>query len=152
MKSLTNQEFIERAKALHGEKYAYAKVVYTGSQGKVTIVCPTHGLFEQRATNHLSGQGCPKCGVPNKLTPKEFIEKAQAVHGTKYMYQKTEYVSADTRIKIMCPTHGEFTMLPKQFLKGEGCLRCKRKVKKPRTQSSNFENHIISFMKNKNII
>lgn len=39
----------------------YSKVNYTNSKGKITIICPKHGDFEQIAGNHVRGNGCPKC-------------------------------------------------------------------------------------------
>ena len=64
-KSRSNkEEFIEKAKEVHGDKYGYDKVVYHNCDTKVTINCPIHGDFEQSPYCHLTGQGCSKC---NKL-------------------------------------------------------------------------------------
>lgn len=60
-KLMTNEEFIERARKVHNDKYDYSKVRYEKSDKKVKIICPDHGEFEQIARNHLFGQGCPKC-------------------------------------------------------------------------------------------
>jgi len=38
-------------------------VNYVQSDKKVTIICPIHGEFEQRASSHLHGYGCKKCGT-----------------------------------------------------------------------------------------
>ena len=55
------EEFITKAKAVHGNKYDYSKVVYKGSNKKVTIICPKHGEFEITPHKHKTGQGCSKC-------------------------------------------------------------------------------------------
>jgi hypothetical protein len=55
--------FITKAIGVHGERYDYSKVNYTRSAERVSILCKLHGNFEQQANNHLSGQGCPECGV-----------------------------------------------------------------------------------------
>lgn len=60
-KALTTEEFIERAKKIHGDKYSYTNVKYTGSQKKVCIICKKHGFFYQIPASHLKGCGCPKC-------------------------------------------------------------------------------------------
>ena len=60
-KFLTTEEFIERAKQIHGDKYDYSKVEYKGSHKDVIIICPKHGKFEQKAYSHLQGKGCPIC-------------------------------------------------------------------------------------------
>ena len=60
-KKLTQEEFIERARQVHGDKYDYSMVEYVNSVSKVKIVCPKHGIFEQIPNNHLRGAGCFKC-------------------------------------------------------------------------------------------
>ena len=40
MRKLTTQEFIEKAKKVHGNKYNYSKVEYIKSGLKVCIICP----------------------------------------------------------------------------------------------------------------
>lgn len=61
-KKLTNQAFINKANAKHKNKYTYSKCNYTGTFNNVIITCAKHGKFEQRANNHLNGQGCSMCG------------------------------------------------------------------------------------------
>ena len=119
----TTEEFIEKAKAVHGDKYDYSKVVYNGANEKVCIVCPEHGEFWQSPSNHLGGNGCPKC-VEKNTTSENFIEKAKAVHGDKYDYSKSVYVNAFTPVCIICPKHGEFYQRPSTHLRGSGCPKC----------------------------
>ena len=61
MKRLTKEEFILKARQIHGWKYDYSKVVYLNNRTPVCIICPEHGEFWQTPHGHLSGQGCPKC-------------------------------------------------------------------------------------------
>lgn len=58
---ITTEEFIRRAKEIHGDRYDYSKVVYTNAITKVCIICPIHGEFWQTPNSHLSGKGCKKC-------------------------------------------------------------------------------------------
>ena len=60
---LTTEQFIKKAKAIHGDKYDYSKTDYVNSHTKVCIICPEHGEFWQIPTDHLSGCGCPKCHI-----------------------------------------------------------------------------------------
>lgn len=53
--------FIRKARLVHGDEFDYSDVVYTGDSGKVSIICRAHGMFEQKATNHLQGNKCPRC-------------------------------------------------------------------------------------------
>ena len=57
----TTAEFIKEAKEKHGNRYDYSQVKYINSATKVKIICEEHGVFEQIPSNHLQGQGCPKC-------------------------------------------------------------------------------------------
>jgi hypothetical protein len=57
----TTEEFITRAKQIHGEKYNYSKVNYKNIVTPIIIICNKHGEFIQRPDNHLDGCGCPKC-------------------------------------------------------------------------------------------
>lgn len=62
MKKLTTEEFIEKARKVHGDKYDYSKVTYVNNHSKVIIVCPLHGEFLQTPNKHLqSNRGCPEC-------------------------------------------------------------------------------------------
>jgi hypothetical protein len=60
-KKLTTEEFIAKAKKVHGKRYDYSKVIYIHSYVDVNIICPEHGMFERQPFRHLSGQGCPIC-------------------------------------------------------------------------------------------
>ena len=60
-KKYTTEEWVEKAKNVHGDKYDYSKVIYVNSTVKVCIICPIHGEFFQEANSHLNGSGCPCC-------------------------------------------------------------------------------------------
>ena len=125
--SLNTEQFIKRAKKVHGNKYDYSKTEYINSSTKVCIICPIHGEFWQRPTEHLRGRGCKKCGdlsvgIKNsRITTDEFIERAKKVHGDKYDYSKTEYISPRKKICIIDKEFGEFWMMPYAHLNGQGC-------------------------------
>lgn len=58
---MTIEDFIQKAKEVHGDKYDYSLVEYKNSSTKIKIICPKHGVFEQTPNNHLSGCGCLSC-------------------------------------------------------------------------------------------
>lgn len=120
----TQEEFISKAREVHGDKYDYSKVEYKGNKNKVCIICPEHGEFWQLPSSHLKGAGCPNCSGNKKYTTKEFIEKARKIHGDKYDYSKVEYVNSETKVCIICPEHGEFWQKPARHLMGQGCPNC----------------------------
>ena len=125
----TTKEFIENAKLIHGDKYDYSLVNYVNSKTKVKIICPIHGEFEQIPNNHLKGAKCFKCKIDklttlNKISVDEFIDKAKLIHGDKYDYSLVEYVTTYTKVKIICPIHGEFEQSPNSHLRGSNCHEC----------------------------
>lgn len=61
MRKLTQEEFIERARLIHGDKYDYSKVEYKGYNVKVCIICPIHGEFLMTPHGLLDGYGCRRC-------------------------------------------------------------------------------------------
>ncbi len=124
MRKLTTEEFITKAKEVHGDKYDYSNTPYINSRTKINITCSIHGEFSQIAANHLAGQGCSVCAGTEKSTTEKFNEKAIKIHVGKYDYSKVSYVNNITKVKIICPTHGIFEQIPKHHLKGHGCFQC----------------------------
>ena len=61
-RKITFEEFIERARKIHGDKYDYSKVEYINITTPIIIICPKHKPFKQTPENHLQGQGCIFCG------------------------------------------------------------------------------------------
>ena len=129
MKKVTTKEFIERARAVHGDKYDYSKVDYKYKDVKVCIICPKHGEFWQRPNDHLKGHGCPSCkgeklSELNTKSWEELIVDFKLIHGDKYTYDKTTYVNAKTKMRMACPIHGDFFMRPYAHLNGQSCPLC----------------------------
>lgn len=68
------EQFVNRARQVHGEKYDYALVHYSTARKRVTIVCPVHGVFEQTPNMHLRS-GCRRCAddaLPGAYSEKRF--------------------------------------------------------------------------------
>lgn len=129
MAKLTTEEFITKAKAIHGNRYDYSKVEYVNNHTPVKIVCPIHGVFEQRPNNHLHNNGCPKCTILTRAAKHAtsqdvWIERAKRIHNNRYDYSKVTYVNNHTPISIICPIHGEFMQTPANHIKGQGCPIC----------------------------
>ena len=128
-KKLTTDEFIEKAKKIHGDKYDYSLVEYINCRIKVEIICPKHGVFKQNPHSHLQNHGCPYCGESKKLTTEEFIEKSKKVHGDKYDYSLVKYKTNHNKVKIICPKHGEFNQSPNSHLRKSDCPKCSGNIK-----------------------
>ena len=61
----------------------------------------------------------------NRLTKKEFIDKAIIKHGNLYKYSKVKYINNHTDVTIICVYHGEFNQNPSSHLSGSGCPICR---------------------------
>ena len=121
---LTTDDFIRKAKVVHGDRYDYSKVVYVAAIEDVTIICREHGEFKQRPANHNSGRGCRVCGGNKPLTLDEFIERANKIHDGRYDYSRVEFQNVESKVEIICPDHGSFHQRLFSHLKGFGCDRC----------------------------
>lgn len=120
------EKFIIDAKNVHGNKYDYSKVNYVNKNVKVIITCLVHGDFSQSPDHHLRGQGCSTCGGCIKKDTEQFITASKIIHGDKYDYSKTDYVSNKIYVIIICSSHGEFEQTPDCHLSGKGCVGCGR--------------------------
>jgi hypothetical protein len=127
----TRQEtFIRDAIKVHGNLYDYKKVVYIDTLSNVTIICRTHGAFEQSPNVHRNQKsGCQKCAVETTrkkpMSTEKYIERVEREHGKEYTYENTKYTHHEDSIKVTCRTHGEFSIKAKHhlYLK-RGCPKC----------------------------
>lgn len=121
--------FIEKANKVHNNFYDYSKAIYNGATNKIKIICSVHGDFEQRVSDHLSGNGCNKCGIMRqsegaRSSTTKFILKSFETHGDIYDYSKVEYIGSKNKVIIGCRQHGDFEQIPGRHIEGGGCPRC----------------------------
>lgn len=126
MKTLSTEQFILKARKVHGDFFNYDHVKYRGCHEKITITCPFHGDFETTPVLHLKGCRCPKCmKVKPQMNTKQFIEAAKQVHGDRYDYSKVVYEKSIRKVEIICRHHGSFFVTPNNHLsKRVGCPTC----------------------------
>lgn len=141
---LTTEQFVAKAKSVHGEKFDYSETEYVNNSTKICIICPTHGESWILPRQHLIGFGCRKCGYDarKKKQPKStasFVTDAKSVHGDKYDYSETVYTGLGKKISFICPEHGEVSVIAGNHLRGHGCPKCgiSRRTKRqlPTTES-----------------
>jgi uncharacterized protein YggL (DUF469 family) len=128
-RTLSVDDFIEKAKQIHNNKYSYDKINYSKRNEHIIIICPVHGEFTQLPKSHLKGYGCRMCA--NELNSKSkrklhdtFIQEAIEHHGNTYDYSNVSYIDCYTKIIIICKKHGEFQQSPSDHLSGRGCVNC----------------------------
>ncbi len=120
---LTQTEFLNRAHALHGNKYDYSKATYVNTHTKIDILCPIHGSIKTTPKYHLNSPGCSFC-AKGTITHDIFIVQAKLKHGEKYNYELVKFHNNSKPVKIICKRHGEFIQSPHVHLLGHGCMQC----------------------------
>lgn len=129
------ENFIQKATIIHNNKYGYSLVLYKNVHTKVSIECPSHGIFEQTPKNHINSSGCPKCAYEFKAkkqskSNEQFIKELYHVHGDKYEYSNVNYINNKTNIQIHCKEHNFiFEIRPSHILRGHGCSKCSKNYK-----------------------
>lgn len=139
-----DKKFKIHANKVHNNFYDYSLMNYENSYTKIKIICPKHGVFEQKPAQHLFGHGCLMCKRDSMFDNKDtFIIKGNKVHNFFYDYSIADYINSYTKVDIICPIHGIFKQKPKDHLnKKQGCPKCK---------SSKGENIILTYLEQKNI-
>lgn len=130
-RKLTTEEFIQKARTIHGDKYNYSLVNYISAFKKIKIICPVHGIFIQTPCSHSYRFGCPKCrddklAINRKKSLEQFIIDANKIHEYIYDYSLVQYINAHVKIKILCPKHGLFEQTPNNHLNKKSCPKCKK--------------------------
>lgn len=112
----------------------------------------------KKSKKNLTSRVCARCGIDykpshskqeycgrncknqtRKYTTAEFIQKANKLHKNSYEYSKTTYESADKKVIITCPKHGDFLQTPRKHLARQGCNECANllRAKRATTASKN---------------
>ena len=125
-----SEYFTNKSKEIFGGAFDYSLFEYKTLKQESIIICPIHGKFNKTPHAHLYlKQGCQKCGrnaLVSKVskTTEDFINKSNDVHNFKYDYKLTIYTKISNKVKIVCPTHGEYEQIAGNHLQGSGCKEC----------------------------
>ena len=127
-KTLTLDNFIRKAKIVHGDKYDYSQIK-SMENGSIPVTIGYNGIYyTQRPYDHLSGKRPENRVLSVRKTIKKFIDDANLVHDYKYSYDKAIYVTNRVKLIITCPIHGDFEQIPNSHLGGSGCPTCKDSI------------------------
>ena len=125
----TTEDFVTKAKELYGDRFDYSKTVYTTLRTKLEITCREHGPFNLYPFNHLKGNGgCRECSGNKPMTTEVYIQRAKSIHGDKYDYSETSYISARNKVTIICPKHGKFEVIANEHIREDRASNCKKCV------------------------
>lgn len=89
--------FVDKATAVHGDRYSYDKFIYVNCKTKGIITCNIHGDFEQNADSHINARsGCPHCGSGGTYSEWYFRDNPEMkdVGGVLYLVE----MSNDTEV------------------------------------------------------
>ena len=134
---ITNKQTIEafrtledRFREIHNDKYDYSKSIYKSMNTPIEIYCKEHShYYTYQPYNHLSGKsGCKYCkaearGKIFRKDPEVFLKEVQHIH-PEYDFSKTEYITSDIPVIVICKDHGEFSIRPADLLRGHKCKEC----------------------------
>ena len=122
--------FLDRAHKIHKDQYTYDENSYVNYSTRMNIYCNEHRFFSQTPHSHISMKtGCPKCGdikggQSNSHSWDVVLNLFKEIHGLKYNYDKTSYVSAAKKMRMECKIHGWFEQRSNLHYSGTGCPKC----------------------------
>ena len=126
----TTEEFIKKARSIHGDKYNYDKTKYIRALSPVIITCPEHGDFKQKPNGHLSGQGCPFCKQSHiEREIREFLTENKIAFKQEYTPEwvkplHIDFFIPDKKIAIECQGLQHF--IPAKYYGGERGLAIRK--------------------------
>lgn len=127
---VTIDEWVKDCTKIHGGKFDYSKVTFDKVDEIVTIICPYHGEFKQRAREHRVN-GCSTCG---KLTgayayskDENYVEKAKEIESYLYVFEFEDFykigISNNPRSrKINVKSRLKLDYTPKTLIKRKDSL------------------------------
>lgn len=112
-KRISTSDIIERFKKKHKDKYDYSLIPDTiKCEEKIDILCPHHGTFTQRVSNHIRGDGCPTCAGNEALTIEDMKALAEERNG---LCLSSSYRNLRTKLKWRCADGHEWEASPDQI-------------------------------------
>ncbi|AOQ26834.1 hypothetical protein [Vibrio phage S4-7] len=130
-KKLSFEDFVKRAREVHGDKYNYYEDGYTSSNNLIKVNCKNHGDFKTTPARHTHNKvKCPKCNQEDRkqrliqkytLRVKENTEDKVKVVDWGIFENERSSVEGD------CKQHGNFKSTVYSIIKTKhnGCPKCK---------------------------
>jgi hypothetical protein len=155
---LSTDQFIEKSKKIHGDKFLYDKTNYINYRSCVTIGCKKHGYFQQLARVNLSGFGCPKCSesrgestISDYLIEKKIKFERQYKFENCFFKNKLAFDFYLTELNCCIEYNGYQHYYPVKYFGGENNFEeqvLKDKIKKDYCQKNNIDLLIIKYNEN----
>lgn len=142
-KQKQNDLFLEELKRVRGEDFQPLQE-YKGAGKRIEVLhAPCAKSFEVTPNNLISNKsGCPHCYGNFTPTTEDFINSVEKTYSDRYEVLG-EYVNNRVKVKVKHrPCGFEWSVIPKDFLKGHGCPKC---------QSSKGEEFIRGWLTSKDV-
>lgn len=124
MKKASFEDFVAKARDVHGLTYEYPPQAWAGYRSPVEVVCPRHGVFKPKAHNHVAGTGCPACAAAARVDGGRFLDRVRALH-PGLDFSESVYLGAAKPISFKCPEHGLVRRRAAHLLTlPSGCPQC----------------------------
>jgi len=88
------EQFIKDSKEIHNDKYDYSLVKYKNNLTEVKIICPIHGIFEQKPKYHIKNNGCPICkSSKGELSIKKYLNDNKIDHIHQKSFKDCKHIN-----------------------------------------------------------
>lgn len=102
----TFDNFQKEANIVHSNKYKYIRNTYINASSFVDIICPIHGLFKQKGTDHIClKQGCPKCSNQMSLGEEEIINYINVILPNEVVERRNRCLIHPQELDIVIRKH-----------------------------------------------
>jgi hypothetical protein len=129
-RGLSRGDYFQQCENAHGGRYKYPDQPFNGMRGKISAICPIHGLFQIDAVPHLRLKtGCQKCGYSSTSAAKKrgvtgWLEQVRKIHGVRYEYDTSNWNGVMSKVRIRCPKHGWWQQQALKHAQGQICPKC----------------------------
>lgn len=104
---------------------------YIDTKHKCNAKCSDCGnIWRPNVSEIMRGHSCPCCskikqGINRRLSEEEYRKRCEELYGTIYDLSELNYTTIRNNVYPICKRHGKVEINAYQFLKGNGCLKCK---------------------------
>lgn len=104
---------------------------YIDTKHRCCVKCDKCGnIWRPITMDLLRGHGCSVCsakenGENERLTNDEYVERCKEIYGDEYDLSEIGYTTMRGSVFPICPKHGKVEIGAYQFLKGNGCKKCR---------------------------
>jgi len=142
--TLSQKEFIERAKNLYPVGFDFSQAKYVSAKSPVEVKCTTHSSSFVTTPDVIQSKrmaGCEDCIKENRsrgaaqatrkrsLPIEDFKNRVQKSHGDKFIVDYETYCAANSPVNVICTVCSNI-MTPRagRFIDWKGCPKCEKPI------------------------